>query len=433
MRSIVVRIYTIIIKNQSIFLTTFRTIISNQYIAVLGLLLVLCGFFLSRAAISIGMVVLTINALFQADLKGRSAAFVKHIPHLLFMGFFGLIMLSGAYSENTEEWLYKLKTKLPFLVLPFAIFSIQPFLKKWFNRTLYLFILMVVAGSFWSMSEFVTDYKGIIERYAQGQVLPTPIHHIRFSLMVVLSLASVYYLVQQGFYWVSRLEKYVLLAIGFWLFLFLHILAVKSGLLVAYVVVFLLIVREVVLQKRYMLGVAGLGLMVALPIIGYNTVPTLKNKIDYFRWDLEQYFNEGEYMAEELSDSKRMRSYAVAIDVWQSAPVLGVGYGDIKSANAVGFEMRYPESDIESRLQAHNQYLYVAMGMGTIGLLFFVAMLFAPLFVAGGYKDVMVLSTSIVGIVSFLVEHSLETQIGTALYLTFVLLALHNYYLNGDD
>jgi len=163
----------------------------------------------------------------------------------------------------------------------------------------------------------------------------------------------------------------------------------------------------------------GLGMMTLLAIfISIQYIPTVKKKIGYTRYSLEL-FSKNENIRE-LSDSRRLGSIAAGIDLTKRNPIVGVGYGDIMQETNDYLRTHYPQL-IDLELLPHNQYILTASVAGIIGLIFFFLYTIYPIFYLGGMKDFFFLSSQLMFFASFLVEHTLESQIGVALYL-FVLL-----------
>ena len=125
-----------------------------------------------------------------------------------------------------------MRIKLPFLFLPFAFSAIKGIDKETIKKVLYIFIVVTISGVIWSVSHSLLDINQYVENYSKGQILPTPIHHIRFSIMLSLSVAMGLYLLMQK---LRLKEKYFILGSIVFLSIYIHILAVRSGIMTLYV------------------------------------------------------------------------------------------------------------------------------------------------------------------------------------------------------
>jgi O-antigen ligase len=71
------------------------------------------------------------------------------------------------------------------------------------------------------------------------------------------------------------------------------------------------------------------------------------------------------------------------------------------------------------RLRAHNQYLSIAIGMGLVGLIWFLFTLFYPLLKLNMHANFLYVSFFAIAIISFLTEDTLETQAGVTFFAAF--------------
>jgi O-antigen ligase len=127
-----------------------------------------------------------------------------------------------------------------------------------------------------------------------------------------------------------------------------------------------------------------------------------------------------------LSDSERITTLRVGWNIFQSAPLLGVGAGNLDQAVAFQYRSHFPQA--ARVMMPHNQFLYVAAGSGLVGLLLFCIAIFLPLFYQKHYEDYWYLGVYVVILASLLVEATLENAMGVALVTYFLLggLALRN-------
>ena len=108
--------------------------------------------------------------------------------------------------------------------------------------------------------------------------METPTNHVRFSLMVGFAVIVGYKLFRDGFYVFRPSEKWWLAGITLWIFIFLHILAVRSGLVAFYAVVGLGLAFDFFFRRKYKSSFfIGMGLLVAL-VLAFFTLPTFYNK-----------------------------------------------------------------------------------------------------------------------------------------------------------
>jgi hypothetical protein len=98
----------------------------------------------------------------------------------------------------------------------------------------------------------------------------------------------------------------------------------------------------------------------------------------------------------------------------------GVGTGDMNVAFQNEYEELNSKLKPESRLRAHNQYLSIWVGLGFVGLLWFLAVVFYAPILMKGFKNLYFLMFFITFTVSMLTEDTIETQAGVTFFVFFM-------------
>jgi O-antigen ligase len=388
----------------------------------LGFLLAMSGLILSRAMISIGMGLIILQALMHPKPFKNLRLFVANPSFVLPTLVFFIFLLSGLYSENLEYFTAKMQVKLPFLLLPFAFFSVPSISQQSMKRFLAVFALLILGSSLVVLGKYLMNYEQLTAQYLHAKTLDTPFCHIRYSLMVAFALIMSGYLYFEKFRFWFKWEPAFYGGITIFLFLFIHLLAVRSGLFSLYVVLGFLAVRYLWLSRNWKRGVALIAAMVVLPMLAYLLMPTFHNKVTYMVKDLHRYVTNTNISY--YSDARRLVSWEAGWAIATSAPLIGVGYGDLKDETEAFYRSHYPDFRKESYLIPHNQMLLVFAATGIVGLLLFCLFLMVPIFHHFHYKHVPFVVINLILWSSFLVEPTLEVQIGVAFYLLFYLLFL---------
>lgn len=119
------------------------------------------------------------------------------------------------------------------------------------------------------------------------------------------------------------------------------------------------------------------------------------------------------------SSTQRVEYVKTGFRIFKKHPVIGVGTGDL----AVSFKQQYiaDNSPLEEeyRLRAHNQYLSILIGFGTIGFLIFIAGMILPAALNRTFRSHFFIGFLIIAFVSFLSEDTLETQAGVSFFIFF--------------
>lgn len=387
----------------------------------------LLGLIWSPAILSISMGLLLMTGLVGLRQKGvRREAVVRLRTRydlwaltLLFWlvvpGFLGL--------DDPTYWYSRLRIKVPFLLLPLAFMLLPPLSRRQVRGLHGVLLGLLVVVSIQIVATYLLDYAAINQAIKEGRTIPTPGNHIRLSLLMAYGVVSGIQLLREGSVVRYRWARGVVAVATLLVLVVLHILSVRSGLAVLYVVLAAMLVHAIVTQGRWRLGIGGLVLLVGLPVLTYALVPSFRNKINYtryqyqLRWD--QNMQQGNY-----SDAGRLLSWRIGWELLREHPWRGVGPGNLRQRVDQIYAERYPE--VERQRMPHNQFLSVAAGSGLLGLLVFLVGFLAPLFCRKAYHSPLLLFFYLIITLSCLVENTLENAEGVGLFTLWVCILTGN-------
>jgi O-antigen ligase len=242
----------------------------------------MASLFFSRAALSISMMTFVAASLFHSAIKKQLLEFFS-TPLLWGMSLlFILPLLSGLWSEDQKQWADIIRIKLPLLFLPLAFagpFRLSNKQGYWLG---YIFLALLVAGTCWSMFHYLSNVTEVTKSYLQAKTIVTPFEndHVRFSWIVSVGVLLA------GWMFVekrkdNKLIAYSLALVTVWLIIFLHILAVRTGLFSFYIMVaglalWLIAQKLNPIAVGWPFGLALMALLVAMPVIAFQTIPTFK-------------------------------------------------------------------------------------------------------------------------------------------------------------
>ena len=400
------------------------------YFSILSILTGVFTFIHFRALPSIGIVILLITAIFSVVKSSK----ITKSPSLLLLGLVFFIYLAPfpfTSPEHSKEAINILLMKAGFLVFAFA-FTVLPSISE--RRLLsfyYYFFWVTVLTAVATFANYLLNYQEINESYIASKVMPTPVNHVRYSLILAFSIIIGGYLYYKNFYLKVEKEKYFLVAATVFLFTFIHILSVRSGLLALYICVFVLTVYSILNKGWKKRGIAVLMVLIALPTISFLFIPTFKNKI----YNTIEDFNRMSSIksANDYSLVGRVISYKVAWQIFEENPFLGVGPANLESEVEQVYESSFPEIDGKGigYLMPHNQFLVILSSTGLIGLLAFIVLFYSPLLLNQNYKYPLLFFHYLIITISFMFEGTLETQTGTNFTLIFIFLPL--FFLKGHS
>lgn len=332
--------------------------------------------------------------------------------------FFLLLLLmpaiSGFWSADQGFWLERTRVRLPFLVLPWAFANLPPLAPRHTRVLCDVLVWALVLICIGVGINFWLHYDAIMDGMSRGQPIPVPRHHIRFSLMLAtgiiaggwrcMSLAP------------SPYRRVLGLAVVF-LFIFIHVLSVRSGLASLYAALIFSTLRFAWRSRRWVFGLSAVATLILAGWLAFRFIPSLTQRVEYMFWDWGQF---RENKGVNYSDAERWVSLKVGWQLWQEHPLLGVGAGDLRNETARLTAENFPHYARTPKLP-HNQFLYILAGTGLVGLAFSLLAFLAPMLFGRYRHDPLFLAFQIMVLVSFLVEYTIETSAGVAWYLFYTL------------
>lgn len=326
---------------------------------------------------------------------------------------FVVVALSGLWSENAAYWLTRTRVRLPFIVLPLAFANLPTLSDRAFKRVIYMAFWTVVLANFGATIYFFANHDAILEVLGRGQPVPVPGNHIRFSLMGAACTMMGLWLLSEKFTLKFAWERAAMAGGVLALIGMMHILAVRSGLAALYAGLFLSACWLVIYHRQWVYGLVLAALMAALPIVAWQTMPSIRQRLEYMVRDWHEY-HAGR--GNNYSDAQRWVSFETGIGIWKENPWLGVGAGDLPDAVRTHLELHHPAFAKQPKLP-HNQFLYILASTGIFGLLLSLGALFAPWFLGNRPNPYLFWVMQWMAWLSFLVEYTLETAAGVAFYL----------------
>ena len=347
-------------------------------------------------------------------LRAIAAGFVRwwKRPDLVALSLLFLVpAISGFWSEDSHEWLVRTRVRIPFFVLPWAFANLPALDKQQLRIPIYVLILTLVVTCIGIGINYALNYEAVMDMLKKGQPVPVPRHHIRFNLIVVTAvLAGIWILWKEG-------RKVWLLLATLFLFGFLHVLSVRSGLAAMYGALVFAAVYFIWTSKKWGLGLLFLVGLGAGLVASAKYIPSLAQRISYMRYDWEQ-FSSGKGGG--YSDSERLISLQVGYTIWKHRPATGVGAGDLKMECERLTVLLFPGYPETGKLP-HNQIIYILAGTGIFGMLLSLWAFLYPVFYKRRYRHPLFAVFQLVVLASFMVEYTIETAIGVAFYIFYTL------------
>jgi O-antigen ligase len=286
--------------------------------------------------------------------------------------------------------------------------------------------LIMLINIVYGIGNYFIFKKELLEAYKQAKVLPTLAlgDHIRMSWLTVLSIWGCIYTLRitSNYHFKWLILVYSIIAIAY-----LHLLSVKTGLLLLYSS-FLIFGFYFFIKNDFKKAVLIVLFIIISPILAYKVMPSLQNRVAYIRWDIKEYLAGNRQKG--LSDGSRIASLKAGIDLFRDNFLMGIGHANLKHATWNWYKKNDPQLVEEDYIMPSSQFLIVGASCGLIGLLIFVGHLLIPLFITKFKFDIFT-SIYLPSIATFLYETHLEGQYAVFVYGFFMYLFF--YISNTDD
>ncbi len=331
---------------------------------------------------------------------------------------FWVFAVSVLWSSDVFFWLERVRIRLPFLVLPWAFANLPRLALRQYASVVYVLVVVLVLFSAGSLLNFRLDSETILAGLGEGQPVPVPRNHIRFSLIMVIALTAGGWLLGKRAYWSHAWERRLFGAGLVFLFVAIHIFSVRSALVALYAVMLFSTFRFLMETKRWAISLVAVAFMAAVPVVAYMSMDSIRQRIGYMLYDWQHFRSSGG--GESYSDSERFVSLDIGYHIWRDNKILGVGIGDLEQATLEKTIERHPIYAETPKLP-HNQFLYTMAATGLFGLSLSALAFALPLFDRRYRGFYLFMAFQIIVSISFLVEYTLETSIGAAFFLFYQL------------
>lgn len=371
---------------------------------------------LERKLIPPIIILLFVSSLLNGSFKFKKKKGILALALLYVTYVVGLI-----YSTNFKYGLFDLEVKLSLLLFPLVFFISKIEMKTVADNILNSFIDGCFVASILSLVSAAIQYYlySNINSFFYGE-LALYGHSSYMALFLCFSSALIYIKnIKQGNK-ISFPKKDLFLLALFSLIIFF--LVSKTGIISILLIHFGFIGYLIIKNKLYLKGTVALVLISTLLFAGYKAFPEVNNR-----------FNE--LFSTVFSESKELNTTSsIRTEIWKTSVKIlvqhpfGVGTGDVKDVLVEHYMNSGLDYAAEKELNAHNQFLQIALATGILGLLILLAMIFYPLYYAIKNRHLIYIVFLGLIIINFLTEAMLETLAGvvffaffnTMLYTTFV-------------
>ncbi|MGZ3866811.1 MAG: O-antigen ligase family protein [Bacteroidia bacterium] len=203
-----------------------KSYLTHRNIFVFGLVLLAVGIPVSRFLVSVSQIILFCNWLIEANFVSKWNTLKRSRIFWAFIGIYVFYVAGLLWTEDFSYATKDLRIKLPMLWLPVLFFTSPQLDKKEYHAIFHFFVAATIVASLWSMAVYLG-------------ITPIKIHdvrdisrfesHIRFSLMIVLSVLYLFFVLLDKN--IGR-HKLIYTSALIWLLCFLVLLQSFTGIII---------------------------------------------------------------------------------------------------------------------------------------------------------------------------------------------------------
>ena len=390
----------------------------------LSITAMLAGLLFSRAVLSAGLIFFAVVSLLHGRISQQLKNFFRS-PLLWSMSLlFVLPAISGVWSDNYSQWLQILRIKLPLLLLPICFAGENNLRFKDWTMISFVFLVLMFGAICQSSWGYVQNASAINAAYLKAYTMGTPLgnDHVRFSLLVVIAIFTIIFLLVRAEEHLKKNTRAVLFILAVIHIMYLHVLAVRTGLVCFYLGVIILLVWLLSHHNRKSFFLLVLCLF--LPVAAYLIFPTFKNKISYLRYDLS-FVQKNTYLPGS-SDGNRFVSIRAGWALLKQHPLIGVGFGDIEGETNKFYEANFLPMSENDKILPSSEWMIYGSGTGWLGIILFSFAILVPFFLKEVQKNIFWVLLNIFIAFSYLFDIGLEVQFGVFIH-AFITLWWYNW------
>ncbi len=249
----------------------------------------------------------------------------------------------------------------------------------------------------------------------KAKTILTPLDddHVRFSWLVAIDfLLCLFFLENQKKY------RFLFASIALWMAVYLHVLAVRTGLFSLYIILFFFSFKFLIQKRSRNFFLITIAALIIIPVVSWFALPTFQNRIKYLVYDL-RYVRDEVYLPG-ANDGNRFISIKAGWNIIKDNP-LGIGAGDIRQESLRWYDAHIPGMLQSDKIYPGSELIIYGLTAGWAGILLFTITMLIPFFIKNIQHRFFWVLLNAVTVFSFIFDIGLKVQYGVFLYAFIVL------------
>lgn len=351
------------------------------------------------------------------------------IPYLL-------LFLSLSNTENVRDGFWELEKAVPLILFPLIFSSSRKLTKANIHFILRAFILanifFGIISLLYAAYQYWTNSVNLFFNFDLVNVFRS--HPTYYSMYILFSLGALFYFNvnekdEKGW----EHNKWILGAIVIFFTVIIFLLAVRFVFIQFILLGVFVIYRYIRETNRIAMGIGLLVCFAAMIAFAVITNQVLKERLLQLV-ESPTYTLSADTMEGYNGFTTRLAQWQVSWHIIKKSPLWGVGPADVQDKLQRAYQENFLKYSYRDRLNAHNQYIQTALGLGLIGLLSLLACIVVPGILAFRQKKMIHLLFLVLFSVGCITESMLYVHKGIVFFAFFnSLFTFHLLQNNSDD
>jgi O-antigen ligase len=393
-----------------------------------SVLIMLACLFISRAALSISMILFFVLTIVNKRPIHQLNMLIKD-PVLLVMSFLFIIpFVSALWSKNINNWEDIIRIKLPLILFPVAFAGSWQLTTKQWQKTGSLFLILIFAGCCWSLIQYLENTSAFNDAYLKAKTINTPLEndHVRFSWLIVVGIVYCFIQIERA---TIKPVRILFIFIILFFITYLHILAARTGIFCLYIFLFLYLIRALVKKATVRTWIIIISTVIIVPLLSWFTLPTFQNRIKYFLYDIS-FVRNNSYLPGS-NDGARFISIRAGWHVIQKHP-FGAGAGDIRAEMENWYPQHVPNIINTDKFYPCSEWIMYGGFAGWPGMILFTMIMLILVFYKTKTNHFYWIVLNSIAAFSFVFDIGLENQFGVFIY-SFIILWWYKWLNQNQD